>query len=60
MASAAGSFFERGVASLPGPGVKSLARLPDFGGLFAGEAAMSLGLLTLVLVPVITVILDSD
>jgi hypothetical protein len=50
-----GQLLERGEASLPGPGVESLALLTGSGSPLAGGAAMSVGLLALALTPVITV-----
>ena len=52
-----GRFLERDGASLPGPGVDSLAQLTGSGRPFAGGAAMSVGLLALALTPAITVCL---
>jgi hypothetical protein len=48
-------FLAFGWDGLPGPTTGSLAQLTGGGRSFAGEAAMSLGLLALALVPAITV-----
>ena len=55
-----GQLLARDGASLPGPGVESLAQLTGSGSPFTGGAAMRVGLLALALTPAITVLLDPD